>query len=110
MSGMRIWDRIWATADELAQMRDLAAKYGIGVDCAAPPILESSHIDRERHPAIMLAGEGACHVVLVASQHHAPDHGNTESAANLKGNRIGCRSDPRVALWHGSDDRIRRGR
>jgi mannonate dehydratase len=48
-------DRIWATAGELAQMRDLAAKYGISVDCAAPPILESSHIDRERHPAIMLA-------------------------------------------------------
>ena len=48
-------DRIWATADELAQMRDLAAKYGISVDCTAPPMLESTHIDRERHPAIMLA-------------------------------------------------------
>ncbi|MGD0499746.1 MAG: mannonate dehydratase [Bryobacteraceae bacterium] len=46
---------IWATADDLARMRDLAAKYGISVDCVAPPILESSHIDRERHPAIMLA-------------------------------------------------------
>jgi mannonate dehydratase len=45
----------WATADQLAQMRDVAAKYGISVDCTAPPILESSHIDRERHPAIMLA-------------------------------------------------------
>jgi mannonate dehydratase len=45
----------WATADDLERMRDLAARYGISVDCAAPPILESSHIDRERHPAIMLA-------------------------------------------------------
>ena len=45
----------WASADDLARMRDLAAKYGISVDCTAPPILESSHIDRERHPAIMLA-------------------------------------------------------
>jgi mannonate dehydratase len=47
--------RPWATADELAQMRDLAAKHGIAVDCTAPPILASSHIDRERNPAIMLA-------------------------------------------------------
>jgi mannonate dehydratase len=45
----------WATAGDLARMRDLAAKYGISVDCAAPPILASSHIDSERHPAIMLA-------------------------------------------------------
>ena len=36
-------------------MRDLAAKYGISVDCIAPPFLASSHIDSERHPAIMLA-------------------------------------------------------
>jgi mannonate dehydratase len=45
----------WASADDLARMRDLAAKYGISVDCTAPPILASSHIDGERHPAIMLA-------------------------------------------------------
>src|SRR5205085_4866625 len=30
-------------------------KYGVKVDCLAPPFLASSHIDRERHPAIMLA-------------------------------------------------------
>jgi mannonate dehydratase len=45
----------WASAEDLARMRDLAAKYGISVDCTAPPILASSHIDGERHPAIMLA-------------------------------------------------------
>jgi mannonate dehydratase len=48
-------DRIYATVDELKQMRDLAEKNGITVDCTAPPFLESSHIDKERHPAIMLA-------------------------------------------------------
>jgi mannonate dehydratase len=48
-------DRIWPTVDELARMRDLAARFGISVDCVAPQILGSSHIDREKHPAIMLA-------------------------------------------------------
>src|SRR5258707_2287083 len=47
--------RIYATVDELKRLRDLAGKYGISVDCAAPPHLTSSHIDREKHPAIMLA-------------------------------------------------------
>ncbi len=47
--------RIYATVEELTRMRELAEKNGITVDCIAPPILESSHIDREKHPAIMLA-------------------------------------------------------
>ena len=47
--------RLYATADELKRMRDLAEKIGVTVDCIAPPFLSSSHIDRERHPAIMLA-------------------------------------------------------
>jgi mannonate dehydratase len=41
--------------DELSRMRDLAEKNGISIDCVAPPFLASSHIDREKHPAIMLA-------------------------------------------------------
>ena len=48
-------DRVYATVDELKRMRDLAEKNGISVDCVSPPILASSHIDREKHPAIMLA-------------------------------------------------------
>src|SRR4029077_8650992 len=48
-------DRIYATVDELKQMRELAEKNGITVDCTAPPFLESSHIDKEKHRAIMLA-------------------------------------------------------
>ncbi len=47
--------RLYATVDELKTMRDLADKNGISIDCLAPPFLSSSHIDRERHPAIMLA-------------------------------------------------------
>jgi len=47
--------RIYATVEELQRMRELAEKNGITVDCTAPPILESSHIDQEKHPAIMLA-------------------------------------------------------
>ena len=48
-------ERIYATVDELNRMVDLGAKCGISIDCTAPPFLESSYIDREKHPAIMLA-------------------------------------------------------
>ena len=48
-------DRIYATVEELNRMVDLASKCGISIDCTAPPFLESSYIDREKHPAIMLA-------------------------------------------------------
>ena len=48
-------DRLYATVDELKRMMDLAAKYGISVDCIAPPFLASTYIDTEKHPAIMLA-------------------------------------------------------
>jgi mannonate dehydratase len=47
--------RVYPTVDELKSMRDLAEKNGISIDCLAPPILASSYIDREKHPAIMLA-------------------------------------------------------
>ena len=48
-------DRLYATVDELKRMKDLAAKYKISVDCIAPPFLASSFIDKEKHPAILLA-------------------------------------------------------
>jgi mannonate dehydratase len=48
-------DRLYATVDELKRMIDMAGKYGISIDCTAPPFLESSFIDTEKHPTIMLA-------------------------------------------------------
>ncbi|HEX8712958.1 MAG TPA: mannonate dehydratase [Terracidiphilus sp.] len=48
-------DRLYSTVDELKRTMDMAAKYGISIDCVAPPFLASSFIDREKHPAIMLA-------------------------------------------------------
>jgi mannonate dehydratase len=48
-------DRLYATVDELKRMIDMAGKYGISIDCIAPPFLSSSFIDHEKHPAIMLA-------------------------------------------------------
>lgn len=48
-------DRLYPSVDELHRLVDLADKCGISVDCVAPPFLASSHIDHERHPAIMLA-------------------------------------------------------
>src|SRR3954453_1569324 len=47
--------RLYATPEELKKMRDLADANGISIDCVAPPFLASSHIDREKHPAVMLA-------------------------------------------------------
>lgn len=47
--------RVASTVDELSRMRELVEKNGIEVLCVGPPILESSYIDREKHPAIMLA-------------------------------------------------------
>jgi mannonate dehydratase len=47
--------RLYATVDELKKMSALAESNGISIDCLAPPFLASSHIDREKHPAIMLA-------------------------------------------------------
>ena len=46
--------RLYATVDELKRLTDIADKYGMTVDVLNPPFLPSSHIDRERHPAIML--------------------------------------------------------
>lgn len=48
-------DRLYATVDELSRMKELAEKNGITIDCVVPPFLASSYIDREKHPAIMLA-------------------------------------------------------
>ena len=47
--------RLYATVEELGQMRDLAGKNGISVDCVAPPWLDSTIVDVAKHPAIMLA-------------------------------------------------------
>jgi mannonate dehydratase len=47
--------RLYATVDELKRMRDVAEKNGISVDVLTPPFLSSTHIDVEKHPAIMLA-------------------------------------------------------
>ena len=48
-------DRLYATVDELKGMVDMGARHEISIDCVAPPFLASSYIDREKHPAIMLA-------------------------------------------------------
>lgn len=48
-------DRVYATVDELKAILDLAQKNGITIEGIAAPILTSSHIDHEKHGAIMLA-------------------------------------------------------
>jgi len=46
--------RLYATVDELSRMRETAERNGAKVHVVTPPNLASSHIDRERNPAIML--------------------------------------------------------
>ncbi|HEX3754520.1 MAG TPA: mannonate dehydratase [Rhizomicrobium sp.] len=47
--------RIYATVDELKAMRDLAEKHGLHVELINSILLNSSNVDREPHPSIMLA-------------------------------------------------------
>lgn len=47
--------RLYATVEELEQARDICQKNGLTYEIVTPPFLASSYIDREQHPAIMLA-------------------------------------------------------
>lgn len=48
-------ERGYWTAEDLARTRDLCERHGVALDMVALPFLTSSHIDRERRGAIMLA-------------------------------------------------------
>lgn len=47
--------RLYPTEDELRRLLDLGARHGISIDLVDSVLLQSSHIDREKNPAIMLA-------------------------------------------------------
>ena len=47
--------RSYSTVEELAALRDLAARHQLSLDILDPVMLPSSHIDSEAHPAIMMA-------------------------------------------------------
>ena len=47
--------RLYPTPEEMRKMLDLAAKWKLKVDIVDSVLLTSSHIDREKNPAIMLA-------------------------------------------------------
>lgn len=47
-------ERGYPTVEELEQLKERAAKWGIEVDMLTPSFLASSHIDRTAHPAILL--------------------------------------------------------
>lgn len=48
-------NRLYATVEEFEQARDMCLKNGLTYEIVTPPFLASSYIDREPHPAIMLA-------------------------------------------------------
>ncbi|MDB5740883.1 MAG: D-mannonate dehydratase, partial [Alphaproteobacteria bacterium] len=48
-------NRLYPTVDEMKAMLDIAGKYKIKVEIVDSVLLTSSLVDREKHPAIMLA-------------------------------------------------------
>lgn len=48
-------DSFVSTVDQLSQTREMAERHGLSLDILDPALLPSSHIDRERNPAIMMA-------------------------------------------------------
>jgi mannonate dehydratase len=46
--------RLYSTVDELAALKAMANRHGLTLDMLEPEQLASSHIDREKHPAILL--------------------------------------------------------
>jgi mannonate dehydratase len=51
--------RAYPTVGELAALKAMAERHGLILDMLEPPLLPSSHIDREKRPAIMLADDPA---------------------------------------------------
>ena len=47
--------RLFNTVEELTQTRELAEKHGLKLEIINSVLLNSTHVDREPHPAIMLA-------------------------------------------------------
>jgi mannonate dehydratase len=47
--------RAYPTIDELARLKAMATRHGLSLDMLEPELLGSTNIDREKHPAIMLA-------------------------------------------------------
>jgi mannonate dehydratase len=47
--------RLYPTVEELGQLQDMAERHGLSVDLTDSVLLQSTHIDRERNPSIMLA-------------------------------------------------------
>jgi mannonate dehydratase len=47
--------RTYPTLDELMTLKAMAERHGLSLDMLEPELLNSTHIDREKHPAIMLA-------------------------------------------------------
>jgi len=47
--------RAYPTLDELSRLKEMAERHKLSLDVFNPPVLGSTHIDTEKHPAIMLA-------------------------------------------------------
>jgi mannonate dehydratase len=48
-------ERLYPTVDELTKLKEMAAANGLSVDLIDSVLLQSSHVDKEKHAAIMLA-------------------------------------------------------
>lgn len=105
---------VYSTADQLKQMRELAERNGISVDCVAPKILTSSHIDKEKHGAIMLADsperdrdiEGLQEFIRNCATAGIPSvKYNMSLLGVLRTGRVQGRGDARYSSWSLKDAR-----
>jgi len=46
--------RMYPTVAELTTLKQMAQRHGLSLDMLEPEILNSTHIDREKHPGVML--------------------------------------------------------
>jgi mannonate dehydratase len=47
--------RTYPTLDELSRLKEMAGRHKLSLDVLNPPVLGSTNVDAEKHPAIMLA-------------------------------------------------------
>jgi mannonate dehydratase len=89
-------------------MVDMAGRHNLSIDCAAPPFLASSYIDREKHPAIMLTQSRECDRDIEQSQtfiRNCAQVGiptikyNTSILGVLRSGRIPGRGDEMDHVW-----------
>jgi mannonate dehydratase len=104
--------RLCANVEELKRLRDLTEKYGVAVEMIPIPFLASTHIDKEPHPAIMLADSPERDRDIEAVQNLVRDCAaagipaikyNMNILGGLRTGRTPGRGDAMLSTWRAKD-------